>query len=407
MDHDGEKRTPHPAALIINELAHAVVWIFEIIAVVLTVFLVHITVPALAEVERWIGRIVGAETPSERHGSKMGKWLSGRVATADFWKRDLPVTLSTLLVSTASFFLAFVGLVLAATFMVAPFISGPDRPVIQIGDWIVDGPVSKTWWLILIGIAVVVLLFWLLWLLGKIRVRIIESLATTPDEANAAELRGQVTGLRKGRITLVDAFEAERTRIERDLHDGTQQELVALTMKLGAARVAAGSDDPEARARLLPLIEEAQSQAESSLRQLREVVHGIHPAVLTDLGLKAAVEDLCARSGLDVHVRVTGGSEPALPVATAVYFALSETLTNVAKHSGTNQATLELELGDAEVSAVVGDQGTGGATPAETGHGLAGISERLEVVGGGLRVESTAGEGTQVHICAPTEPDWS
>ena len=404
---DDEKRTPHPAALIINQLLHALVWMFEIIGVVFTVFLVHITVPALAEVERWIGRLMGAATPSERHGAKLGTWLTGRIATADFWKRDLPVTLSTLLVSTASFFLSFVGLVLAGTFMVAPFISGSSRPVMQIGNWVVDGTARETWWLILIGVAIAVLLFWLLWLLGKIRIRIIESLATTPDEADAAELRGQVSGLRQGRITLVDAFEAERTRIERDLHDGTQQELVALTMKLGAARVAAGSEDPEAHARLLSLIDEAQGQAESSLRQLREVVHGIHPAILTDLGLKAATEDLCARSGLDVQVRVTGEREPALPVATAVYFALSEALTNVAKHSGTNRATLELEMGETEVSAVVGDEGTGGANGAEAGHGLAGISERLEVVGGAVRVESPAGEGTKVHICAPLEPNWS
>lgn len=403
-----DKATPrtNPAALVLAEVIHAVLWIVELIGIVLLVFVINLTVPLIAEAERWACRVVGGRTPTEYRGPKFGLWLFGRVASGDYWRRDLPVVLSTFLISTVSFAIVFFGGILAATLIVAPFASGPGDSIMAIGEWSVSGGLAHSWWLVPVGILIGVVAIWLLWLLGKARLKVLEALSTAPERERAAQLEGEVTGLRKGRITLVDAFEAERSRIERDLHDGTQQELVALTLKLGAARMAAASQDPAARARVIPLIEDAQSQAEASLAQLRQVVHGIHPAVLTDLGLKAGVEDLCSRSGLTVDTRITGSSEPTMPVATAVYFAISEVLTNTAKHSGTDSATLKMELGDTGVSVVVTDKGKGGANLRRAGHGLAGIAERLEVVGGRAAVESTEGEGTTVRICAPLSPNW-
>lgn len=403
MKNDDDE-TPHAAALILSELAHVVLWMVELIGIVLLVFIVNLTVPLLAEAERWGVRTVGGRAPSGCTDEPYGRWLYGRVATAEFWRKDLPLVLSTFLLSTVSFAAVFFGGIISVTLIVTPFISSPIDPIIQLGGWTVAGTFKDLWWLILVGIALLVLLAWVMWQLGKVRLGIVGSLSRTPEDERAAQLEGEVSGLRQGRITLVDAFEAERSRIERDLHDGTQQELVALTLKLAAARMAANSDDPEARQRVVTLIGQAQDQTESSLRHLREVVHGIHPAVLTDLGLKAAVEDLCSRSGLDVRAHITGDREPALPVAAAVYFAISESLTNVAKHSGADSATLNLELGDTGVSAVVADRGTGGAMP--EGHGLAGMAERLAVVGGSICVDSPEGGGTTVRICAPAEPNW-
>ncbi|PWF27113.1 two-component sensor histidine kinase [Ancrocorticia populi] len=401
VKNDDGNRAPHPAAIILSELAHAVFWLFELIGIVILVLIAHLTVPLLAEAERWGVRMVGGRAPSGRVDQRLGKWLYSRVTAAEFWRKDLPLVLSTLLLSTVTFAVAFFGLIVGVTLIVSPFISPPTEPVLLIGEWEVAGTFKDLWWLMLLGLTMLILVLWIMWLLGKIRLRIVGSLSRTLEDERAAELEGQVSGLRRGRVTLVDAFEAERSRIERDLHDGTQQELVALTLKLAQARMVAR--DPEARDRVLTLIDDAQAQAESSLSHLREVVHGIHPAVLTDLGLRAALEDLCSRSGLDVAIKVRGDQEPSLPVATAVYFAVSEALTNVAKHSGTDSATLEMELGATGVFVVVQDQGTGGATL--EGQGLAGIVERLAVVGGTVRIESPESGGTAVRICAPAEPE--
>lgn len=211
-----------------------------------------------------------------------------------------------------------------------------------------------------------------------------------------------VRDLRSSRLEIVEAFEIERRRIERDLHDGSQQHIVSSSLKVGEAElVLAGEGDESGTHRLvIDLLHSAQSASEAALAALRATVAGIHPTVLVDLGLEAAVRDVATRSPLEVTVRVPHPL-PRIPqgVAAAAYFLISEALTNVAKHAPDAGVSVLLSAGD-ELHVSVVDDGPGGAhvTP---GHGLAGMAERLAAFGGELRVASPAGGPTSLIAHAP------
>jgi len=214
----------------------------------------------------------------------------------------------------------------------------------------------------------------------------------------------------------MDAFEAERTRIERDLHDGAQQDLVALTMSLGGLRLAAESlPDDEAtttsRTALLKGIDTAQDRAETALRDLRETVRGIRPAVLSERGLAPALKDLTGRAPLPTSIVVDAEeadlAQISQPVATVVYFAVAEALTNAAKHARAESATITLRCTGTGLSTVITDEGRGGADPErENATGLRGMAQRVESIGGRLKVSSPEGAGTRLTITAPLTPPW-
>ncbi|WP_435861367.1 sensor histidine kinase [Streptomyces parvus] len=208
-------------------------------------------------------------------------------------------------------------------------------------------------------------------------------------------------------MRLVDAFEAERRRIERDLHDGAQQRLVALSMTLGLARLEKPAEP------LGGLLERAHEEASAALVEIRELIHGIHPHVLTDRGLVAAVEDLADRSPIPVDVRLTVPDRLLEAVETAVYFAVSEALTNVAKHSGATRVTVtgEAAHGQLAVAVAVEDDGRGGAVTAPGtdadvggGTGLQGVADRLSVLGGALLLSSPPGGPTVFRLEVPCPP---
>ncbi|KOG85934.1 histidine kinase, partial [Streptomyces varsoviensis] len=181
---------------------------------------------------------------------------------------------------------------------------------------------------------------------------------------------------------------------ERDLHDGAQQRLVALTMLLGLAAMSEGA---EAAA----LLAKAQAQAGLALEELRELIQGIHPQVLTDRGLPSAVHDVADRSPVpvDVAFEELPGRLPQA-VETTAYFAICEVLANVAKHSGADRATVRGGLVDGRLVVRVEDNGAGGADPAE-GTGLLGLADRLAVVDGRLLISSPAGGPTLVRVEIP------
>ena len=219
-----------------------------------------------------------------------------------------------------------------------------------------------------------------------------------PNVDWAQELRA----VRDSRRVIVAAFEIERKRIERDLHDGAQQYLVAATMKLGEAGLIVEQDHPDNTNRSLvaALVEGAHQDAEEALRTLRATVSGIHPQMLSDLGLQAAVNDLAERSGLDVTVRCPH-TLPDMPeeVAAVAWFFCSEALTNVAKHAPNATATLLLTA-DQELHASVVDDGPGGAYLRARG-GLAGMRERLAAFGGAMELSSPPGGPTTVTARMP------
>jgi signal transduction histidine kinase len=196
----------------------------------------------------------------------------------------------------------------------------------------------------------------------------------------------------------VAAGDAERRRLERNLHDGAQQRLVALSLALRMARATVPADHPAAE-----LLDSAGQELMQALEELRELARGIHPAVLSDQGLRAALGALTGRSPVPVHLDVELGTELPPPVEAAAYYVVAESLTNIAKYAGASvvEVTVRCDGGAARVD--VRDDGVGGADPG-AGTGLRGLADRVDALGGVLRVSSPAGAGTVVTAELPLAP---
>jgi len=211
-----------------------------------------------------------------------------------------------------------------------------------------------------------------------------------------AEVEAQLEQVRASRARIVEAGDAERRRLERDLHDGAQQRLVTLSLALGMARDRAAEADPELGA----LIESASKEAREALTELRELARGIHPAVLTQTGLAGALQALVERSPVATTItEVPDGRFPAAIEATA-YFVVSEALANVAKHAMAGGAQVAIGQRPGRLVVEVSDDGAGGARP-EGGSGLRGLADRVASVGGVLRVDSPPGCGTRLEADIP------
>jgi len=206
----------------------------------------------------------------------------------------------------------------------------------------------------------------------------------------------QVQQLQASRSAAVDAAEAERRRIERDLHDGAQQRLVALAMDLGMAQERFDSDPEGARA----LVAEAHQEAKAALGELRDLVRGFQPAILGDRGLDAALSPVIARLPLPVHLDVRVDHRPPAAVESAAYFIAVEALTNVAKHAQATRATVTIESAGGRLAIAVTDDGRGGADP-QRGTGLAGLQERVQGLGGRFQLVSPAGGPTSLFVELP------
>jgi signal transduction histidine kinase len=215
--------------------------------------------------------------------------------------------------------------------------------------------------------------------------------------APPSDLAARVTELEISRERVVDAAEAERRRIERDLHDGAQQRLVALAMELGRAKAKFADDVDAAR----DLVGQAHAEAKAALTELRDLVRGVHPPVLTDRGLDAALSGLAARCPVPVQVHVEVPVRPKPAVEAVAYFVVAEALTNVAKHSRASQANVVVEGHGypGTLSVVISDDGIGGADPA--GAGLSGLADRVAGVDGRLSVESPSGGPTIISAVLP------
>ncbi|KOG83145.1 MULTISPECIES: sensor domain-containing protein [Streptomyces] len=245
----------------------------------------------------------------------------------------------------------------------------------------------------LAGLLLLPLLAYPLGLLAAGRARLTRLLLDAPPEQDDVRVRE----LSRSRMRLVTAFEAERRRIERDLHDGAQQRLVALSMHLGLARLDA-REEP-----LAGLLAQAHAEAQAALVELRELIRGIHPRVLTDRGLAAAVEDIADRSPVPVDLDLDLPHRFLEAVESAVYFAVCEALANVAKHSRATRAAVEARVDGGRLDVRVRDNGVGGADTAE-GTGLEGVADRLSVLGGRLLVSSPAGGPTVLRVLVPCPP---
>ena len=214
-----------------------------------------------------------------------------------------------------------------------------------------------------------------------------------------AEAHAELTA---SRARIVQAGDAERRRLERNLHDGAQQRLVSLSLRLRIAESRV-SEDPAAAA---ALISEASEELALGLEELRELARGIHPAILTDHGLMPAVEALATRATFPVEVNGLPSERLAEPIEAAAFYVVSESLANVAKYAAASHARVDLAQDDGVLVVEVSDDGVGGAD-AEGGTGLRGLSDRVEALGGRLRVTSEPGCGTTVRAELPVRAEPS
>jgi signal transduction histidine kinase len=200
------------------------------------------------------------------------------------------------------------------------------------------------------------------------------------------------------RLRIVEAADAARRRIERDLHDGAQQQLVSLSLQLRVLK-ARLKTDPE----LAGLVDQLSAQLAQALEELRELARGIHPAVLTDHGLGPAIAALIDRVPIEVDTELdTEGRLPA-PVEAAAYFVVAEALTNVVKYAKASSAGVAIRRRRGELVVTVSDDGVGGAA-IDRGSGLRGLLDRVAAVGGTLAVDSPPGRGTRLTARIPAAP---
>ncbi len=224
------------------------------------------------------------------------------------------------------------------------------------------------------------------------------------------ELQRRVEDLAESRAGVLDAADLERRRIERDLHDGAQQRLVALAMNLGIARATLTDLPPEAKA----VIDEAHREAKEAIEELNSLVRGLHPAVLEDRGLDAALSGIAARAPFPVELTVDIGQRPGPTVEAVAYFVVSETLANVAKHARAQRCSVHVVRGRAPggpppdgpgrgadpLRVTVTDDGVGGADPAR-GTGLVGLRKRVGSVDGTIMIDSPLGGPTVITVELP------
>jgi signal transduction histidine kinase len=350
----------------------------------------------LAEAER---RVIGALTgtviaspyrPVPAGASRWGR-LRARLADPATWKDlvflllQFPFGLVAFIVTVCVLSIGIHGLALPLWYWAVP--DGVDY-----GFWTID----KLWEALLmvpVGAAVLLLGIPALSALGRLYTSYAEVLLGTNEDP---AVTAQMTDLRDARSRIIEAADAERRRIERDLHDGAQQRLVALALTLRMAEKRAAEGTPDAA----ELVRQAGDEAGLALKELRDLARGIHPAILTNRGLAAALDDLAGRASIPVEVVASPRERLPDPVEAAAYFVVSECLANIGKHAHATAATVSVTPVDGQLVVVVADDGVGGAE-FDNGSGLQGLRDRVGALDGTLAVDSEAGEGTRVLATIP------
>jgi len=334
----------------------------------------------VARFERWRLRLVDIEPaldphrPPQRPGHRA--WLVTRLREQATWRELGYAVVSALALWWIDLAVIFLALYLPVVGMAAPFYL-PD--LLTALAAVVVG-------VLLLPISAYPITAW-----AGARAALTRAVLAPRD----AELGERLVEVSASRARLVDAFEVERRRIERDLHDGAQQRLVALTMTLGLARL---DLPPESAA--ADQVGAAHEQAKAALAELRELIRGIHPKVLADRGLPAAVGDVAGRSPVPVEVDIVLPSRLPPPVELTAYFVVCEGLANIAKHSAASRARVRGRLVEDLLVVEVHDDGVGGAEPS-AGSGLAGLADRVAVVDGRLFLSSPVGGATQLRVEIP------
>ncbi|WOX15960.1 sensor histidine kinase [Streptomyces sp. N50] len=341
---------------------------------------------------RWIDPVPLPDPHGSLAGVSAAAWFRTRLRERATWRElGYTVLLATAVTALGVGFIALLGLsVLLTAVPVIVWAIAPDTVMLVPGKPISD-PLTALPGTV-VGLLGMTVCAYVGGLLAGAQVRAAWFLLSARDE----DLDSRVIELTRSRARLVDAFEAERRRIERDLHDGAQQQLVALTMTLGLAELELRGHDSSAS----ELVSRARSEARLALGQLRDLVRGIHPQVLTDHGLTAAVAEVALRNPIPVTVDIDLPRRLPAPVESMAYFSVTEALTNASKHSGASQVSVVGRVDGDRFVLLVTDDGHGGADPA-AGAGLRGLADRLAIQRGRLIVSSPAGGPTQVRVEVP------
>lgn len=330
--------------------------------------------------------------PARRRSPRTGftGWLQDlwlEISSAAFWKGVLHHHLAML--AAGAFFLV-------SLFLLWLSVTAGDIAV-RHGELELAGRTLPAWLLaVLSGVALLGAL--LLLVAGALADR---GLARGMISGSEEDLREQVAELAERRQGAVDAASQERLRIERDLHDGVQPRLVGLAMTLGMAKNVIHTDPDRAST----MVGEAHTEAKAVMTDLRQLARGIHPAVLTDRGLDAALSAVAARSSVPIDVRVEIGSGLGREHEAVAYFVVSEALTNIAKHSEASAASVTVTQTHEVLRVRIEDDGRGGAAVLRGGlsTGLAGLTDRVRATGGHLEVASPHGGGTVLMAVVPLE----
>jgi signal transduction histidine kinase len=346
-------------------------------------------------IDRWRARLVDPVPipASTRAPAEPVAWVRDRWLSVRRW-RDAGYLVAALVLDGVLLSVVSLLVTSAVAMLGAPLLASHDDPV-NVGPWHADDPTSALL-VALLGLLLLVVVVYV-WSAGAcLQVGLLRRMLEAGRHQALAE---ELTAVGASRTRLVASFDIERRRIERDLHDGAQQRLVTLAMGLGVTRLevveALGSDHPAAAG-----VAAAHEQAKVLMDELRAFVRGIHPKVLTDVGLVAALDQLTAAAPLPVTVTSSLERRPSTAVETTAYFAASEALTNVVRHSGATSAVVTVGLDENEIVLEVRDDGVGGAT-ARPDSGLTWMADRLAAVGGTLTVASPDGGPTVVRMRIP------
>jgi signal transduction histidine kinase len=360
----------------------------------------------LADLERRRLRMVDVRPvgSGHRNAAPAGpvSWLRARYADPATWRE---VGYACLLATVAPV-LSIAGLLAAPLigfFIASPLLVLAQRPgggpvALAFGQVVTVG---QTLPYVIAGVLLLPLVPYLLTLLAGAHAAVARALLLGGP---AEQLRAELVEVSRSRARLADAFEAERRRIERDLHDGAQQRLVGLTLQLGLARLDLPPGSPAAGS-----VAAAHEQAKQLMAELRELIHGIQPQVLTDLGLPAALGELADQAPVPVAVEAhLAGRLPSQTENTA-YFVVAEALTNIAKHSGATGASVTARQHDNLLTIEISDNGRGGADP-HRGSGLTGLADRVAVTGGRMLLSSPDGGPTLLRVelpCTQHQPPFA
>lgn len=320
-------------------------------------------------------------------------WLRARYTDPATWREVgyicLLATVAPVLSVAALLAVPLTGTFIASPFLVMAQRPGDDPVALGLGQ---ATTVGQTVPYVIAGVVLLPLVPYLLTLLAGGHAAVARGLLLG---GTAEQLRAELVEVSRSRARLADTFEAERNRIQRDLHDGAQQKLVSLTMQLGLARLDLPPGSPAANS-----VTAAHEQAKQLMDELRALIHGIQPQILTELGLPAALDELADQSPIPVTVETQLPGRPPSQIENTAYFVAAEALTNIAKHSGATSANVTVRQHDNVFTLEISDNGHGGADP-HHGTGLTGLADRVAVTGGRMLLSSPPSGPTRLRIELP------